>query len=194
MAKVCDWWGDGFTGPYLIDIRDSRGTAMALIPAWRGKRGYVVFPMRTIRESNAPIIHEIVHVIATNGNRFLAEGLAVHAHDGLGGQTAFPNFGRDLHSRAAPFAQNADIEALDRLPVPARLRLPDLDVQPAYLVAGSFVRFLIETRGLAPFRELYARTPLVPGVRNAGTPRRWSEIYDTPLAVLAEEWRDTIAR
>lgn len=192
LAKVCTWWDGDFAGPYRIEIEDSRGTSMALIPAWRGNRGQVIFRMRTIRQGRSPITHEIVHAVAPNGNRFLAEGLATHAHDALGGQSAFPNFGNDLHARARPFAADADMPALERLATPSRMQLPDLQAQGAYLVAGSFVRFLIETRGMEKFRALYDLTPLVERGRFAGQPQRWDEIYGASFDELVAEWRDTV--
>lgn len=42
-------------------------------------------------------MHELVHVLWPNGNRLLAEGLAVHLQAEIGGNPAFPNFGRPLH-------------------------------------------------------------------------------------------------
>ncbi len=189
LTSFCAWWDGDFAGPYRIEIEDSRGTSMALIPAWRGNHGQVIFRMRTIRQGISPITHEIVHAVAPNGNRFLAEGLATHAHDALGGQAAFPNFGNDLHTRARPFVADADMPALERLPVPARLQLPDLQPQGAYLVAGSFVRFLIETHGLEKFRALYATTPLVERGRFAGLPKRWHEIYGQSFTDLVDAWR-----
>lgn len=192
LTRVCDWWDGDFTGPYRIEIEDSRGTSMALIPAWRGNHGQVIFRMRTIRQGISPITHEIVHAVAPNGNRFLAEGLATHAHDALGGQAAFPNFGGDLHARARQFAADADMPALERIAVPARLQLPDLKPQGAYLVAGSFVRFLIETHGMAKFRALYAVTPLVTRGRFAGRPQRWDDIYGQSFEELADAWRARI--
>ena len=192
LGKVCAWWEGGFTGPYRIEIDESRNTAMAMIPAWRGNRGQIIFPMRTVRQGISPITHEIVHVIAPNGNRFLAEGLASHAHDALGGQAAFPNFGGDLHTRAAAFAAGADMPALERTAVPGRLKLPDLRPQGAYLVAGSFVRYLIETHGMAKFRALYAMTPLVPRGRFAGLPRRWQDVYGQRFEDLVAAWRVSI--
>jgi hypothetical protein len=194
LTRVCTWWGSDYPGPYNIDIEDSRGTSMALIPAWRGKRGQVIFRMRTIRQTNSPITHEIVHVLATNANRFLAEGLAVHTHDALNGQPAFPNFGRDLHDRAVTYASKADLAALERLPVPRRLELPGLAPQGAYMVAGSFVRFLIETRGMDKFRTLYEQTPLEVRSRFAGDVNRWQAVYGVPLETLAMEWRQAITR
>ncbi|MBT4906121.1 MAG: hypothetical protein HOK98_12940 [Rhodospirillaceae bacterium] len=192
LTKVCTWWDGDFTGPYRIEIEDSRGTSMALIPAWRGNRGQVIFRMRTIRQGNSPITHEIVHAVAPNGNRFLAEGLASHAHDALGGQAAFPNFGNDLHTSARKFAADADMPALDRLATPTRLQLPDLQPQGAYLVAGSFVRYLIETHGMEKFRALYAITPLVERGRFAGLPRRWNDIYGMSFEELVDAWRTRI--
>lgn len=193
LAKVCEWWGGDFAGPYRIEIEDSRGTSMALIPAWRGDRGQVIFRMRTIRLQRTPITHEIVHAIAPNANRFLAEGLASHAHDTLGGEPAFPNFGNDLHTRAKPFVAEADMQALERLATPKRLQLPGLDAQGAYLVAGSFVRFLIEAHGMEKFRDLYARTPLIVKGRNAGATGRWVEVYGMPFSALVTDWRNRFA-
>jgi hypothetical protein len=193
LTRVCTWWDGDFAGPYRIEIEDSRGTSMALIPAWRGNHGQVIFRMRTIRQGNSPITHEIVHAVAPNGNRFLAEGLATHAHDALGGQSAFPNFGNDLHARASRFAADADMSALERLPVPARLQLPDLQPQGAYLVAGSFVRHLIETHGMEKFRAIYALTPLVERGRFAGLPTRWTDVYGVSFGELVDAWRAEIS-
>ena len=192
LTKVCGWWGGDFAGPYRIEIEDSRGTSMALIPAWRGNHGQVIFRMPTIRQATSPITHEITRAVAPNGNRFLAEGLATHAHDALGGQSAFPNFGNDMHARARQFANDADMPALERLAVPARLQLPDLQPQGAYLVAGSFVRFLIETHGLEKFRALYAMTPLVVRGRFAVLPNRWDDVYGIAFEELVDAWRSGI--
>ena len=61
-----------------------------------------------------------------------------------------------------------------------------------YPIAGSFVRFLIETRGIEKFRSLYAQTPLVPLVRNAGSLDRWPDVYCMTLAELENEWKSMI--
>ncbi|MGB0627041.1 MAG: hypothetical protein ACPGQ5_10780 [Alphaproteobacteria bacterium] len=192
VAKVCTWWGGEFAGPYRIEIDESHSIEMAMIPSWRGDRGQVIFPMRTVRQGISPITHEIVHVIAPNGNRFLAEGLAVHAHDALGGQAAFPNFGDDLHMRAAALTADADMAALERIAAPAGLRLPDLRPRDAYLAAGSFVRFLIQEHGMEKFRELYAITPLVERGRFAGVPERWQGVYGQSFDELVAAWRAAI--
>jgi hypothetical protein len=194
IAKVCAWWGPTFDAPYTVSIEDSRGPSMALVPAWRGERGTMLFRSRTTSEGRSAAIHEVVHIFAPNANRFLAEGLAVYAHEHLGGTASYPNFGKDLHVLAAGYADRADLQALDRIPTPKRVELDDLDGKASYMVAGSFVRYLIETRGMEKFRALYALTPIVPHERIPSDPVRWETVYGKPLAALAAEWKDFLAR
>ena len=61
-----------------------------------------------------------------------------------------------------------------------------------YPIAGSFVRFLLETRGIESFRSLYTQTQLLPLVLNAGSPDRWSDVYCMTFADLENEWESTI--
>jgi hypothetical protein len=191
-GKVCAWWGPTFSGPLTIDVNNSTEMAMSLVPSWRGKSNYIVFPAANALRSNAPTIHEMTHIFAPNANRFLAEGLAVYAHDYLGGPPAFPNFGRPLPV-ARQIAEKADIVALDRLATPAMFELRGaLPRRDSYLAGGSFVRFLIERDGMEKFRHLYALTPFVPGKRNAGDPARWQTVYGVSLDQLANEWRTRI--
>jgi hypothetical protein len=194
IAKVCAWWGPTFAGPYAVSIEDSRGPSMALVPAWQGERGHMLFRSRTVRQGRAAAIHEVVHVFAPNANRFLAEGLAVYAHEHLGGAASYPNFGKDLHLLAAGHADDAELQALDRIPTPGRVELDNLDGAASYMVAGSFVRYLIETRGMEKFRALYALTPMVPHERIPSDPARWETVYGRPLSALAAAWKDFLAR
>ena len=193
LSQVCKWWGPTFEGPYTIDIEESRGPSMALVPAWRGNQGRILFRGNTVRLGRAAITHEIVHVLAPNANRLLAEGLAVYAHILLQGEPAFPNFGKDFTAEARKLSASADIGALDGLATPTRLKLLDLDNRDAYIVAGSFVGFLIERHGLEIFRELYDLTSLVPRERNAGAPGRWRKTYGISLEGLVDEWRASLA-
>ncbi len=80
---------------------------------------------------------------------------------------------------------------MDRIHTPARLRLSGrLDTEAAYIVAGSFVGYLIEQHGMAKFRQLYALSPLIPGNRHAGgASTRWESVYDVSLESLATSWR-----
>ena len=166
---------------------------MALVPAWRGARGEMLFRANMVRLERAAIQHEVVHVFAPNANRFLAEGLAVYAHEHLGGNKAYPNNGADLHQTAKPLEPRADMAAMDRIATPQQLMPAGLTEDEAYIVAGSFVRFLVERHGLDRFRALYALTPLAPYTREAGEPARWTRIYGVAFEQLVADWRTFLA-
>jgi len=55
------------------------------------------------------------------------------------------------------------VVALSNFATPSRLRMASLDQRESYLVAGSFVRYLVETHGREKFRALYALTPIARG-------------------------------
>lgn len=193
LIRVRGWWGPSFPGPFMVNTLESSGPSMALIPTWRGERGTMLFRFRPVERGTAAIIHELVHVYAPNANRFLAEGFAVYAQETLNGHAAYPNFGQDLHQAARRFLARADLTVLDGTATPTRLQMPGvLNGRESYIVAGSFMRFLIETHGMATFRRLYALTPLVSLLRDAGKPERWVKIYGKPLKALAADWRAAI--
>jgi hypothetical protein len=190
----------------------------SLVPAWSGNAGYMEFPAWRVNARKAAIAHELVHVFFPNGNRFLAEGLAVYLQAEIGGNPAFPNFGRPLHelvrehlremmpafSRGDPGSlERLHLGELDKIATPSPLSLTVgqdfYGEEPRgqariYPIAGSFVQFLIETRGLEKFREIYLQTPLVPTAQNTGLPERWLSAYDIPFAALEDEWKTFIGR
>src|SRR5262245_47448859 len=47
--KFCDWWGTSFADSFTIDVIESSGPSMALVPAWRGERGRILFPATAVR-------------------------------------------------------------------------------------------------------------------------------------------------
>jgi hypothetical protein len=190
---VAAWWGPTFEGQIRIKIVEERGPSMALVPAWRGDHGTLQMPLIRVQERNAASLHEIVHIYAPNGNRFLAEALAVYAHDLLGGRPAHPNGGRDIHQMAKPLAAKISLPAVDRIPTPVPLSRSDYKEDDVYIVGGSFVRFLVERDGMEKFRTLYALTPLVPGEQKSGSPERWREVYGKPLEELGQEWQAFLA-
>lgn len=192
IETVCQWWGPTYDGPITIYVQDYFGPSMALVPAWHGGRGHMLFAAPMVSRGRAATIHEITHVYAPNGNRFLAEGLAVFAHEHLGGPAAYPNFGADLHHLARRLHERANLLALDGLATPSRMLVSGLDEREAYIVAGSFVRFLVSEFGLERFREIYALTPLVPSERDAGRPERWYGVYGHDLAELERMWQDAV--
>lgn len=197
-----------------ITVADSYKISKSLVPAWNGELGRMEFPTWRVAQRKAAITHELVHVVYPNANRFLAEGLAVHLQAEIGSNPAFPNFGRPLHAVAREVvtellaegatAQPAGSELLPQLdaigtPSPLTLRLGPqlLGEEPRgqariYPLAGSFTAFLIETHGLHKFRALYAQTPLVPHVQDAGSPERWQAVYGSPLSNLEQEWRSML--
>ncbi len=134
-----------------------------------------------VRDNSGGLLHEIVHIYAPSQNRFLAEGLAVHLHTRLAGNPAFPNFGEDLARSAA-----RSLWAARSLALLNNVRTPEplgsiMDERTAYIIAGSFVGFLIENRGLARFRDLYETTD-------------YAKAYGQSLATLEQEWRASLAK
>ncbi len=187
--KVRTWWGPTFENTIRVDVSTAYRIPMALIPAWHGNRGRMKHPTRRALQHGT--LHELVHIYAPNGNRFLAEGLAVHAQQALGNNPAYPNYGKSLHALVWHSWPDADIHALERIHTPKPLQLSrHLNGQAAYLVAGSFVGYVIERHGMQKFRKLYDLTPLVPGDHNAGgSLARWESVYGMTLASLANGWR-----
>jgi len=147
-AKVREWWGATFEGSISIQTNTDRVLSMALIPAWRGERGQMIFGAKRVNAGEAATVHEMIHVYAPNANRFLAEGLAVYGHDLLGGPPAYPNFGNRLDDIAGRSANRELAMALERTPTPNPLESVSQDGEA---MAGSFVKYLIEQHGMEKF-------------------------------------------
>jgi hypothetical protein len=210
-----DWSGD--VPPALqVFVSADYKISKSLVPAWYGHRGHMEFPTWRVIVQEAAIAHELIHVYFPNGNRLLAEGLAIYLQAKIGGNRAFPNFGRPLHELARELLREMvpefacgdpgslakiDLAELDKIATPEPLLLTvgrdfyDEDAHGQariYPIAGSFVQFLIETQGMDKFRTLYARTPLAPLECNAGSPDRWLDAYGLSLAELEGEWKSLI--
>jgi hypothetical protein len=96
-----DWLSFKRAVPNLTVVVSERfNISKSLVPAWNGWAGHMEFPARRVLASKAAVLHELVHVFFPSGNRFLAEGLAVHLQAEIGGNPAFPNFGAPLHALA----------------------------------------------------------------------------------------------
>jgi hypothetical protein len=177
--KIENFWGATWKEPIRIHVDRSYRISKALIPSYHGNRGFMEMPLRGVRNNDGALLHEMVHIYAPNDNRFLAEGLAVYLHHKMAGNRAFPNFGKSLDAEARE--RLAQIESLDRLNA---VRTPRplgsvLDEQSAYILAGSFVGFLIEKYGLLEFRKLY----------ESGA---YESAYGKSLRELEKEWRDAL--
>jgi hypothetical protein len=199
-----------------IFVSDEYKISRSLVPAAVDRRGRMEFPAWKVVAGEAAILHELVHVYFPNGNRLLAEGLAIFLQVTIGGNPAFPNFGRPLHDMVRELARESlpeftlgkpeslekiHLADLDRIATPSPLRLrvgrylyENTPAGQAYIypMAGSFVQFLMEVHGTNKFHGLFARTPLVPFGREAGAPDRWIDVYGLSLAELELQWRSMI--
>jgi hypothetical protein len=206
-------WPPLTTPALQVTVSHRYRISKSLVPAWDGRAGHMQFPAWRAVVRKAAIAHELVHVFWPNGNRFLAEGLAIYLQAVAGGNPAFPNFGRPLHELAcermlemAPedaakhFGQ-IRLSELDAIATPSPLALKvgqDFYGEDArgqshvYPIAGSFIRFLIETGGIEKFRALYLQTPLVPRALNGGVAGRWAGVYGRTLVDLEEQWKSML--
>jgi hypothetical protein len=178
------------------------------------------FPAWRVMGGEAAIMHELVHVYFPNGNRLLAEGLAVYLQARIAGNSAFPNFDIPLHEAVCECLpammpefswddprglEPIHFAELDAVATPDPLALSvgqehhgvrygknPHEQARIYSLAGSFVQFLIEAYGMDKLRALYMRTPLVPFERAAGSPDRWIEVYGLSLTELEQHWKSLI--
>ena len=194
QKKVEAYWGNTFDGNFWIEVSPRHRISMALIPAWRGERGKMLFPVHRVKERQAAIIHEMVHVYAPNQNRFLAEGLAVYLHHRLGGNPAFPNFGKPFTQISNGLPHDVKLADLDAIVTPRRLQIAGaVDERHGYMIAASFVGFLIEGFGLNRFAQLYALSPLQGEQRLRVLHRddrtgQYVSIFGKSLDALEREW------
>jgi hypothetical protein len=174
--KVEGFWGATWSEPIRMHVSSSYRISRALVPGHLGNRGFMEMPLRGVREHTGALLHEIVHIYAPNNNRFLAEGLAVYLHTKLAGNPAFPNFGEDLRRLAGRGLSGVEsLDALNSVRTPRPLGTV-MEEKTAYILAGSFVGFVIERYGLALFRGLYETG-------------NYEKVYGKPLGTLEREWR-----
>jgi hypothetical protein len=190
----------------------------SLVPAWEGDRGRVEIPaMRAIPDRSdgliwADIAHEIFHVYFPNGNRMLAEGIAIYVQDNTMTSPAYPNFGMPVHEAVfcdlywtqPSILPTIDLSKLDSITTPLSPMIPlpygfsptdqqGAEQQAAYLVSGSFVRYLIDTYTMDKFQSLYNTTPFEAGRHVTRTRDNWTDVYGRSLRVLEAEWKAMIS-
>lgn len=187
-----------FDGTYRIDIGRQYRTSRALLFVYKGERGYMEFPTRSIERDNAAVVHEVTHVIAPNYNRFLAEGLAVYMQDKFSQKSAVPTFGKDLHAGASESELKLEDlirETKDYFYYWSRRNIGTQEVINAYFHAGSLVKFLIENEAygadektrLERFKKLYA-------LAEKGEGKMFEIAYGKSLPEIEKEWRSYITR
>lgn len=146
--KVEAFWGATWTDPIRIHVSSTYRISRALVPGDLGNRGFMEMPLRRVRDDSSSLLHEIVHIYAPNRNLLLAEGLAIYLQAKLGGNPAFPNFGEDLRRGASRALRGVrSLAALNDVRTPQPLGTV-MEEATAYILAGSFVGFLIEQHGL----------------------------------------------
>ena len=197
-----------------IVVSDQYQISKSLVPAWYGHAGRMEFPTWRVVARKAAIAHELAHVFFPNGNRFLAEGLAVFLQAEIGGNSAFPNFGRPLHEltrdrlreMVPEFTQGNPkslaricLADLDKISTPVLLRRSGSDgISMARSRAGRRTSILLPVHSFNSslkravtenFRALYTQTPLIQLEQRAGSPDRWSRVYGVSLVDLETEWK-----
>lgn len=168
----------------------------SLVLYWEGQPGLMEFSSFRVALGEAPIMHELVHIYFPNSNRFLAEGLAVWLQQEIGTNVTYPNFGVDfdwiLRNELGSGLKSFRIEQLDRITTPTNLLMrvgrETIEENWTYLIAGSFIRFLVKEFSLETFKSLFSLTPLIPFQRDCGSARRWRDIYGMTLTELQNRW------
>jgi hypothetical protein len=144
--------------------------------------GTVSLSVDHIRDSSAPIIHEVTHILANHGqNSFFSEGLAVYFQERFGRTSGFPNFSVPLdelvryHQGQLLGLQQLfkDNEIFEQVGTEQR-RL-------AYIEAGSFINFLVEKYGEQKLADLHNSRTL-----------NYNKVYGKKLEKLEEEWRNFV--
>lgn len=169
-------------------------SSKALEFVWSGNRGQMGFRSGEITSRTSGIVHELTHVYLPNANRLLAEGLAVYLQSLLSPVPSLPNNGVDLHEAASTPDHRGEIPAWvlglgQSIGNRDRVLTPDPLLEKDYTPAGSFVRFLIEEKGMSSFARLYRLTALSTLDRSRPYQGdRWKPIYGKSLQDLRLDW------
>lgn len=187
-VRIIDYLGPSSARDVVIVIDPERripyaenanadGTVTVRLPASRLKPD-------DIAGSGLAIEHELTHAIAPgddHDDRLLVEGLAVHVQDFLG-PPGYPDFEQSPHETVIDLERRLGTTIPLAQSEKARLERESGDERRlAYAQEGSFVRWLIETRGLRQFLVFY---------RDGADYRRH---FDRTLAELETDWRAFLA-
>ncbi len=136
--------------------------------------------------------HEVVHLLTSGWGDPVAlvnEGVAV-AFQIDPTRDLTPRWsGAALHDLARQFEQQGRLMPMARVLETAMWRAEDPNV--IYPVSGSFMRWLIDARGLAAVRRLYARAagPSEPG---AGVRAAFTEVFGESIEMLEAAWLEKL--
>jgi len=126
------------------------------------ERGAIAFPVRVFRRNAAIIAHEMTHLFMPENHwEAFREGIAVYAQDRFGDVVGYPNYGEDLDkiiarrflkgvgSGVRTFSEAEAFFRYNRGRNPDNTKVPLSRIDPedrrnAYLLAGSFTRYVFE--------------------------------------------------
>ena len=135
-----------------------------------------------VKDSSAPIIHEVTHIMANHGhNSFFSEGLAVYFQDRFGRNGTFPNFSipldelLKLHRNQLTSLQ----DLINDNNIFAQVGTEQRRI--AYIQAGSFIRFLVEKYGEQKLADLHNSKTL-----------DFGKVYGKKLVDLENEWQNFV--
>ena len=132
--------------------------------------------------------HECVHLYASALGMpvsLLTEGLAVGFQTNPSANDFVPRWsGTFVHDLARTFRSDGRLVRIDQMLQTSQFRSQDLNV--VYPEAGSFARFLIDTYGLATFKDLYGR---VTSTDQAATvAAKFATVFGKSVGELETEW------
>lgn len=172
--------------PEILKIADKRIQEIRIVDSGicYESGGVIFLPDSHIRDKRAAIIHEITHALANHGdNSFFTEGLAVYFQDRFGGGNSFPNYSIPLDDLVRHYKRQLIpiVELMQNNAVFSQLESEERLI--AYIEAGSFIRFLVNTYGEERLAELHNSSFL-----------DFKTVYGSDLEELAAQWRSYVLR
>ncbi|HEX8694137.1 MAG TPA: hypothetical protein VF746_17075 [Longimicrobium sp.] len=135
--------------------------------------------------------HETVHVVVIaaigSGPAFFDEGVAVAFHvDPVAGNLV-PRWGnRSVHDIAREMWQQGRVPPLEQL-IASESSFRGFEDGLSYPLAGSFVRFLVDTRGLETVKRIFREMRRADG--GAAVRTKFRAIFGAELDAVWDEWR-----
>ncbi len=170
----------GFIPVYLIGSEGTSGVT---------EDGVIVLRREHFSQTYGPVAHLVTRAlmrqVAQTSSLLLQEGVAVYMQERFREGRFYPAYGRPLDLYCAGFLGLGMLLPLDRLEEPyafgptERPTVRKTSRWQAFIQAGSFVKYLIESYGPAPFKAAYA---------GAG----YEQAYGKSLVELEAEWRNTV--
>lgn len=145
--------------------------------------GVISLPIRFVKSKQAAIIHEVTHIITKHeNNKFFSEGIAIYFQERFGEDHGFPNF----------MGQNLDdlVRSHESQLIPITKLVNDNEIfgqvgtdrrRIAYIQAGSFFNFLVETYGEQKLSDFHNSWTL-----------NYKQIYGKNIEQLEIEWKNFI--